>query len=199
MEIQSDVLDRAQRYHALLQAWGGKMDLTSVLDPEEAAEKHFLDSWLGSRFFPPNSTVVDAGSGAGFPGLALALLRPDLVILSIESRKKRCVFQRQVIRELGLEKCQVLEGRIQEVDLGDRADVATARALKPMSELIPLLAPLIHPGGRLVLYKGPGAGEEWAAAKGQAGGWEKTQGESFELPFSKVSREIWVLVPRGTT
>ena len=80
------------------------------------------------------------------------------------------------------------------------ADVATARALKPLSELIPMLEPLVRERGRLVLYKGPGVVDEWAAAESVRGPWEKTEEESFELPFSKVSRKIWVLtVPRGTT
>src|SRR5438552_18278523 len=106
------------------------MDLTSLDDPGEIREKHFLDSLAPLPMLEGPGSLADLGSGAGFPGLVLAALRPDLTVRSIESKKKKATFQRQVVRELNLGNVVVDERRAEEVITPDAAPRwITARAL----------------------------------------------------------------------
>ena len=137
-----------------LLAWGKKMDLTSITEPGEVREKHFLDSLAGAPIVA--GTVVDIGSGAGFPGLVLAIARPDLKVISVESRAKRCVFQRQMLREVGIPNASVVEGRAEDAAANQPApDWVVARAVADLAELVRWVDPWLRAGSALLAYKGP--------------------------------------------
>ena len=134
--------------------WGKKMDLTSITDPDEVREKHLLDSLAGAAIL--SGTVVDIGSGAGLPGLVLAIARPDLKVMSVESRAKRCVFQRQMIREVGIPNASVVEARAEDVVAKEPApEWVTARAVADLAALVRLVDPWLRAGSALLAYKGP--------------------------------------------
>ena len=95
--------------------WGSKMDLSSIDDPDGIRERHFLDSLSGLDSFAGEGEVADLGSGAGFPGLVIAAVRPELRVVSVESRSKKGAFQRQVVRDLGLRNVEVVSLRAEDV------------------------------------------------------------------------------------
>jgi len=126
------VLARLATYLAELDSWRRKVNLTGRLSPRELA-LHALESVLGSRLIAHGERVVDIGSGAGFPGLPLAIARDDLDVSLVEPRSKRCAFLRHVARTLRLENVQVLEARIEDVG-GQTFDVAMTRAVGHFAE-----------------------------------------------------------------
>jgi 16S rRNA (guanine527-N7)-methyltransferase len=143
--------------------WNKKIDLTSIKDPDQIREKHVLDSLAGVPMLrPADRRIADLGSGGGFPGIVLAIVEPNRTVLSVESRGKKVVFQRQVARELGLANFEVRETRIEEATL--EVDLLTARALADIDELLRLTAPWLAKGVALLAYKSSKVDEELAAA-----------------------------------
>jgi 16S rRNA (guanine527-N7)-methyltransferase len=130
--LPDPVLDRLATYLAELDAWRRRVNLTGRLSARELAN-HTLESVLGSRLIAHGARVVDIGSGAGFPGLPLAIARDDLEVSLVEPRSKRCAFLRHVARTLRLENVRVLEARIEEVG-GQTFAVATTRAVGHFAE-----------------------------------------------------------------
>jgi len=127
LELSQSTVGRLAEYLAELDLWRRKVNLTGRLTPVELAA-HVLESVLGSRLIAHGARVVDIGSGAGFPGLPLAIAREDLDVTLVEPRAKRCTFLRHVVRTLGLENVRVIEDRIEEVG-GQTFEVATTRAV----------------------------------------------------------------------
>ncbi len=137
------------------------MNLTAIIDPQEVVEKHFLDSCLISPHIKAGDKVADVGSGAGFPGLCLAIIRDDIQVTLIEPTTKRCLFLQTVIDELGLKNVEVLNKRAEELThLRETYDVVTARAVASLSILLELCVPLIKVGGLMIAMKGQKALEE---------------------------------------
>ena len=127
IELPADTLSGLAGYLAELDRWRRSANLTGRLPPEQLVS-HALESVLGAGLITHGARVVDIGSGAGFPGLPLAIARPDLDVTLVEPRAKRCAFLRHVVRTLGLENVRVAAARIEEV-VGRTFDVATTRAL----------------------------------------------------------------------
>lgn len=156
---------RLARFADRLVEWGAKMDLSSIDDLDAIREKHFLDSLAGLPLLDRPGRLIDLGSGGGFPGLVLAIVRPDLQVLSVESRSKKGVFQRQVARDLGLKNLEVRTARIEEVAASEPAPAwVTARALADLSALLELAKPWLAAGSRLLAWKSSKVAEELAAA-----------------------------------
>jgi 16S rRNA (guanine527-N7)-methyltransferase len=171
------------------------MDLTSIVDPAGVAESHFLDSWSVAAYLPADARVADLGSGAGFPGLALALLRPDLTIASVEPRKRRCGFQRHVVRTLGLgSQVDVVESRFEDWCEGQELDSVVARAVGEIGELARLAKPGLRRGGQLVAMRGADGQAEAREAKDDLKGLgaEIVAVDSLKLPLTRAGRSIVV-------
>lgn len=154
------------RYAAELAEWNQRFNLTAITAPEEITSKHFLDSlscWQVMQA-APGVNVVDVGSGAGFPGLPLKILRPELQLTLVESTGKKADFLSYMVQVLGLEGVQVLALRAEEVgQLAEHRrsfDWALARALAPMAVLAEYLLPLLKVGGRALAQKGAGVRAE---------------------------------------
>jgi 16S rRNA (guanine527-N7)-methyltransferase len=139
-----------------------------LLGPAEANrvwERHLLNCAPLSGLITANASVVDAGSGAGLPGLVLALLRPDLTITLLDAQVRRCTFLTEMVNELELDnRVSVVHGRA-ENGLPRPSDYAVMRALAPLERLLPLCAPLLRPTGELLAIKGSSAAGEVAAAR----------------------------------
>lgn len=145
------------------------MNLTAITQPEEVYEKHFLDCAMIQSFIPPNASVADVGSGAGFPGLVLAIVRPDLHITLIEPTGKRCAFLESTAHSLGLNTVTVLNARAEELPTyRERFTVVTARAVANLSILMELCVPLLALNGRFIAMKGSRGLEELEAADSAA-------------------------------
>lgn len=169
-----------------------QMNLTRIVSPREAAIKHVLDSILPWKLFAKAKTVLDAGTGAGFPGIPLALMLPGTRFVLCESIQKKARFVEAVVAELSLANVAVTSLRAEEYLKLDRVEIVTARALVPLGKALALFAPGIRNGARALLYKGPDADSEIADALPEARKRRMTLRvvERYELPEGMGSRSI---------
>lgn len=182
-------LGQFQRYMELLVEWNQKMNLTAITDPEGVTVKHFYDSLLLLKTveLPEGASLIDVGTGAGFPGIPVAIARPDVKLTLLDSLNKRLVFLAEVCRELGIE-AEIRHARAEEggrqKELREQFDFATARAVAGMNVLSEYCIPFVKKGGAFIAMKGPDGEEEAKAATcgiGTLGG--KTEKIAhFELP-----------------
>ncbi len=168
VEIPSTVAERFDVYARLLVEWNEKMNLTAITDPTGVVVKHFVDSLLAAPLLPTDAfSLIDVGTGAGFPGVPLALLREDCTLTLLDSLNKRLVFLDAVCRELGLH-ATLIHARAEEggrrPELREQYDVATARAVAALPTLCEYCLPFVKVGGRFIALKGPDADREQEAA-----------------------------------
>lgn len=155
-------LPLVRRYAADLAQHGVELGLIGPLEPARLWTRHLLNCGLVAPLIPEGSAVADVGSGAGLPGLVLAAARPDLRMTLIEPMERRVVWLQDEIARLGLEQVLVRRARAEEV--GERFEVVTARAVGALKKLLPVVVPLVRPGGSIALMKGAGVEEEIRAA-----------------------------------
>jgi len=163
-------LNRFDRYAELLVEWNEKMNLTAITEPTAIVIRHFLDSLsaLTMLDLPPHATIIDVGTGAGFPGIPLKIARPDLRLTLLDSLNKRITFLDAVSEALDL-PFETVHARAEEggrnPKLRERFDVATARAVAALPVLCEYCLPFVKVHGVFLAMKGPDCGEELAAAK----------------------------------
>ncbi|MGB4107498.1 MAG: 16S rRNA (guanine(527)-N(7))-methyltransferase RsmG [Alphaproteobacteria bacterium] len=160
--VSRETISRLQAYHDLLVKWQKAINLVSPKTLEDIWERHFADSAQLAAHIPENTKVADLGSGAGFPGLVLAVMRPDLEIHLVESDSRKCEFLKNVSRETKT-KVQVHSDRVENALAGIGPGYITARAFAPLEELLGLI-PESCRGAPLLLLKGRQALEEATAA-----------------------------------
>lgn len=163
---------RLARYHAMLADWNTRMNLTGDTAFETSLDRLYMDSLAPLRYaelFPESASLIDVGSGAGFPGLPLAIARPDLRVTLLDSLAKRVNFLSAVTEELGLVNVRLVHSRAEdagrEASMRERFDIAVARAVAPLPVLCELLLPFVRVGGRMLCYKGPSAEAELEAGR----------------------------------
>ena len=162
--------EQFEAYHDMLVAANARMNLTRVPeDPREAVDRNYLDCIAPlAGGFPEAQTAADVGSGAGFPGIPLAIMLPDTRFTLIDALSKRVEFLRAVIARLGL-NAEALHLRAEDAArqgaLRERFDLTTARAVAPMNALCEFMLPLTRVGGRMLALKGPGLEAELAGAE----------------------------------
>ena len=174
LALSRETLDKLETYRVLLIDWNTRMDLTSVADTDMAA-RHFLDSLLPLRadgLFPQGARIIDVGTGAGFPGLPVAIARPDLSVTLLEAQGKRCQFLNAVKEALSLENVTVIQDRAETLgrteDHRENYDRALARAVAPLNVLCEYLLPFVKIGGSALCWKGPAVMDEWADGEAAA-------------------------------
>jgi 16S rRNA (guanine527-N7)-methyltransferase len=149
LQPSPDVLDRLARFLAELDLWRRRINLTGRLSAAELVA-HTAESLLGGRFLPPGARVIDVGTGGGFPGVPLAIARPDLEMTWLEPRGKRATFLRHLARIIPVEKAQVIAGRV-EHPVGASFEYATSRAVR-VDPAVFRRTDLLAPGGALILW-----------------------------------------------
>ena len=162
------VLSRFRAYYEALGAANAVMNLTAIEGEDETARKHFLDSAAALLPFPlAGKTVLDVGAGAGFPGLPMKLLCPELALTLLDSRAKRVGFLNGVCERLGLDEVACVCARAEEWagEHRETFDCAVARAVARLNVLCELCLPYVKPGGAFLALKGPAAFEELAEAE----------------------------------
>lgn len=179
--------------------WNRSINLTAINDPEEALEKHLVDSLTLISLLRGDELLLDMGSGAGLPGIPLKIALPALRVLSLDSVHKKIVFQQHVARFLALQAFEAKACRIESLagnpDYGYSFEVVTARALTHLSKLIKMAEPFLAPEGRLLAMKGPEGSKELeeSAADMHGCGFEVEKIQRIDLPVSHAERTLIVL------
>lgn len=162
VEVFGDRLDLARRYADLLATTGIAHGLVGPREAARLWERHLVNCAVMESLVPHGQNVIDIGSGAGLPGLVLAVVRADLTVHLVEPLLRRTTWLQSAVEELGLDNVTVHRGRAEEMDL--TAPVVTARAVASLDKLVRWSFPLLPPGGRLLALKGESAAAELDAA-----------------------------------
>ena len=157
-------LELAERYAGLLAGPAAELGLIGPREPGRLWERHLMNCAAVAELVPDTCSVIDLGSGAGLPGVVIAMLRPDAKVVLLEPMARRVAFLEECLGVLGLANTSVCRGRAEEVAGQLAADVVTARAVAPLERLAGLALGLTRPGGVVLAMKGAGAAEEVAQA-----------------------------------
>ncbi len=170
VNLDEKALERFDIYAKLLVEWNEKINLTAITDPEGIVMKHFVDSLslFSAIEIPEGAKSIDVGTGAGFPGLAMLIARPDLKITLLDSTNKKLNVIRDILQNLDLE-CEVLHTRAEETGQNkayrEQYDFATARAVSNLRDLSEYCLPLVKKGGTFISMKSAKAEEEIAEGR----------------------------------
>lgn len=161
-----DLPEKLRLYMDLLTEWNAKMDLTAVLEENETLDKHFIDSLmiLKTDLTQNVKTMIDVGTGAGFPGLVIALACPEIKVTLLDAQMKRLKFLEAVVEQLHVTNARIAHDRAEDgarkPELREQFDLAVARAVAPLNVLCEYLLPYVKVGGKAVCWKGPALTDE---------------------------------------
>ena len=206
VKLDETQLSQLERYFELLVEWNEKINLTAITDPQGVAVKHFADSLTFFNYLdvPQNSSIIDVGTGAGFPGVVLKIARPDIKLTLLDSLKKRLTFLETVLSELGLE-AELIHSRAEDgannIDLRESFDFAVSRAVAQLNVLSEYCLPYVRLAGNFVALKGPDADNEIANAKRalQCLGGKLKSTHKFALNLDGGDRTILVIEKNSPT
>jgi 16S rRNA (guanine527-N7)-methyltransferase len=187
--LNSALVGRFEGYLSLLLRWNARMNLTAIRDEEGILSRHFVESIACARALPAGiATLLDFGSGAGFPGVPIALCRPEIAVTLAESQGKKAAFLREAVRTLGL-SCKIHSGRAE--SLGFRFDCVTLRAVDRMPKAVQAASSLVSPGGWLVLMTTEPELESLRTVLGEAFDWQSP------IPLPGGENRLLVLIQSG--
>lgn len=199
IDITDTQLDMLEAYARLLVEWNEKVNLTAITDTEGIAVKHFLDSMSAICTGKVGKSVIDVGTGAGFPGLVLKIMRPDTKLTLLDSLNKRINFLKAAAGELGLDGIEFVHARAEDGGRNSayraKFDTVVSRAVANMTTLSEWCIPFMKQGGYFLALKGPLADEELNAAKRSIsilGGRVEGVFET-DIPFSELHHRIIII------
>ncbi len=200
-EIDNNIVEKFSVYSSLLVEWNEKMNLTAVTEPSEISVKHFLDSIapLSVLDLRENSKIIDVGTGAGFPGIPIKIMRSDLELTLLDSLNKRINFLKTVCEKINLEKVSFVHGRAE--DLGrdkeyrGKYDYAVSRAVANLKILSEYCIPFLKVGGVFAAFKQFEVQEEIDEAKSIIGnlGGKIVDIKEIKIPQSEIMRKIIII------
>ena len=176
--LTDDQMIRLVRHYSMLCRWNQRLNLTRITEPGEAARLHYAESLFGARFISGAHTLLDIGSGAGFPAIPLAVARPDVQVTALEANQKKSLFLKEAKDELGLVNLKVVTARLEEVDWAGY-ELLTSRALDRAEAVLPMVIERLPAQQRLMLYCGP---DLVATLEGQV----ECQIETHPIPHSEA-------------
>ena len=199
-DLSAGQLDKFETYYTMLADWNTRMNLTAITDPEGVVKKHFLDSLAAAPYLGRGASIVDVGTGAGFPGVPLLILRPDLKVTLMDSQQKKLLFLDALLKELGL-SAECVHARAEDIGKNPRYreqfDAALTRAVSALPVLAELTLPLVKVGGVSIAYKGDSA-EELELAKHALDVLSATA-ERVVIPSDYGARELVLLTKQAAT
>ena len=172
LQLSKEQYEKFLIYMKLLQEWNENINLTAIVEDEDIIKKHFIDSIkaFSRDEFKNASTLIDVGTGAGFPGLPIAIMRDDITVTLLDSLNKRVNFLNTVINKLGLSNVTTIHSRAEDGardnKLREKFDIATSRAVANMSVLSELCLPYVKIGGSFIALKGPSVEQEINESRG---------------------------------
>ncbi len=198
-EIDDNKIQKFYDYMNLLVEWNKKINLTAITEEKDIILKHFVDSLTVLKYIKENKSIVDVGTGAGFPGIPLAIMNDSLKITLVDSLNKRINFLNEVCNKINLKNIKAIHARAEEFgqdnNYRESYDVAISRAVANLTVLAEYLLPLVKVGGKIICMKGPDIEEELKQAKSAidilGGKFEKC--DNFCLPKSDISRNIIII------
>ena len=203
--LQEEQLEQFFTYKELLIEWNKKMNLTAIEQEEDIITKHFIDSLSIASYIPDTAKVIDIGTGAGFPGIPLKILKKDLSITLLDSLNKRITFLEEVIRNLSLENIQAVHARAEELahkeEYREQYDIAVSRAVAPMHTLLEYMLPYVKIGGKCICMKGPnlqGESKDLQNCLETLGG-KIEKIEEIVLPETEIKRNIMLIKKENKT
>ena len=199
ISLNEEQVKKFYDYMLVLLDWNEKINLTAITDVKEIILKHFVDSITICKYIPENSKLLDVGTGAGFPGIPVKIIRDDVTIVLLDSLNKRILFLEDVIEKLKLTNIIAVHGRAEEFGKNKKFrqcfDIVTSRAVANMAVLSEYLLPFVKIDGKAVIMKGSECEEELKDAEkaiNVLGGKLKSV-DKFFLPSSDIKRSIIVL------
>jgi 16S rRNA (guanine527-N7)-methyltransferase len=207
IELSDKQLEQFDKYYELLIKWNEVMNLTAITEFDDVCKLHFVDSvsgYLAFDFGKEEYSLIDIGTGAGFPSIPLKIIFPNMKITLLDSLNKRLKFLDEVIDTLGLNdegSIVTLHGRAEDFSqkksgsLRETFDIATSRAVANMATLSEYCLPYVKVGGKFIAYKSEKASDELSAAKGAIHllGGKLSEVKEFNLPETDVSRTICIV------
>ena len=205
--LNKEQLCQFMSYYELLVEWNQVMNLTAITDFEEVCKKHFTDSLSLVKAYKINASisVIDVGTGAGFPGIPLKIAFPDIEIILLDSLHKRVDFLKTVIDNLGLKKIEALHGRAEdyakEKNFREQFDLCVSRAVSNLSTLSEYCIPYVKIGGYFISYKSEKLSEEKKDAEYAISvlGGEIEDQISFQIPNSDINRNLLIVRKKKET
>ena len=198
IEMNNEQAEKFYKYMKLLIEWNEKINLTAITEENEIILKHFIDSLTVLKYINQTDRIIDVGTGAGFPGIPIAIMMPNTKITLLDSLNKRINFLNDAIKELELKNIETIHSRSEDCgkDISKREnyDIALARAVANLATLSEYLLPFVKIGGKMICMKGSEVEEELKNADfaiKELGG-EITLKDEFYLPDSDIKRNIIV-------
>jgi 16S rRNA (guanine527-N7)-methyltransferase len=203
INLNKEQIKKFSQYLELLIQWSQKINLTSLKTPQEIIIKHFLDSISCIKVFDKyidieGISIIDVGTGAGFPGIPIKIVYPSISLSLLEAKKKKAIFLEKIVEEMNFQRVEILNGRAEAFgkcpDYREKYDIALSRAVALLSTLSEYCLPLIRVGGLFVAQKGRSYKEEIdkALKTVQLLGGELIGVENVRIPF--INQERYLLV-----
>lgn len=193
-------LDQFESFYDYMIEMNQVMNLTSITEEDEVILKHFYDSMSVVKYydFQPEEHVIDVGTGAGFPGIPLAILLPEVQFTLMDSLNKRIVFLKDVVKKCGLNNVECIHSRAEELakdtEYREKYDVCVSRAVANLSVLLEYCIPFINKGGKFISYKSISSDEELINSKNAQNKLccKLKDNISFELPNTDIQRNFLI-------
>lgn len=205
INISNEQAEKFYLYTNMLLEWNEKINLTAITEQNEIIQKHFIDSLTINKYVNENAKIIDVGTGAGFPGIPLKIVREDISVTLLDALNKRINFLNEVIEQNELTNIETIHARAEEAGknkaLRESFDIATSRAVAPLNVLVEYLLPLVKIGGKCIGMKGSNAKEEIENSRKAISilGGKIEKIEELELPNSDIKRTIIVIKKEKNT